>query len=241
VTEIPPATSPSNHIEGLTLRYTNTNEVTLDVGEAYIPSTDEVLTVTTPIVKTVPNAANGLYYAYLYKNVSTPDLEISTTAPAANYFGTASHKSGDNSRRYLGMLRNRDTGALLAFECEDLGGNTVFYHYTNNAVADYLTAIEGGADPTQVAAIGPSATTAAKRLVSPKARMVWLAGYILGSGGPIGHVGCGPGTSGAQIPVEGARTMFFWTRMSPSQELEWYTVPNTANIQIYVNGYYERR
>jgi hypothetical protein len=51
-------------------------------------------------------AANTFYHLYAYQGPSgTIALEISTTAPAAPYLGTARCKTGDVSRRYLASGR----------------------------------------------------------------------------------------------------------------------------------------
>ncbi|MFP3435921.1 hypothetical protein SB781_39850, partial [Paraburkholderia sp. SIMBA_061] len=56
------------------------------------------------------------YHVYLFLDGTTPDVELSTTSPAAPYWGTARTKAGDTSRRYIGSFRTGSTGAVVQFQ-----------------------------------------------------------------------------------------------------------------------------
>lgn len=101
---------PKSYIDGLDISVT-ANDVTVYSGSAMLAS-GEFVEVTTPITKTLPSkTVSTYYYVYLYLNGSTPEVEISTTAPT-KYSGKASQKTGDATRRFLGYYRVTATGAV---------------------------------------------------------------------------------------------------------------------------------
>lgn len=90
------------------------------------------------------------YYIYAYSNSGTPAIELSTTAPASPYSGTACSKTGDTSRRYLGMVLTDGSGNVRPF-----------IHSTTSG--DYLWRIptSGGTTFTQVLTNGAATTATA--------------------------------------------------------------------------------
>lgn len=55
------------------------------------------------------------YHVYLYDNSGTATLEVSVTAPAASWIGTAKSKTGDTTRRYLGSFRTNSSSQIYNF------------------------------------------------------------------------------------------------------------------------------
>jgi hypothetical protein len=55
------------------------------------------------VVSNTASVANTIYYAYAYLVGTTVTLELSTTVPTANQYGVYATKTGDVSRRYVGM------------------------------------------------------------------------------------------------------------------------------------------
>ncbi len=109
-------TTPSTFIEGLAFVRVSDTAVTLRAGSAWVPGLDAVLEAPTDIAKTgLVLAANTIYYGYLWSNAGTPDLELSTTAPAAAYRGIAKTKTGDTTRRYVGEFLTDAAGAITTF------------------------------------------------------------------------------------------------------------------------------
>lgn len=97
-----------DYIMGLRIDYVGTNSVVIRSGAAYIPSTMSILTMSSNLTKTgisLSAFANfGFVYVYYYNNSGTPDVEFSTTEPTF-YYATSSHKTGDSSRRLIGVIR----------------------------------------------------------------------------------------------------------------------------------------
>lgn len=105
----------AGYITGLTLEYMSPTSIRVTTGAAYIPAAGTVVSVASAITKTgLSTAATTWYHVYLFLSSGTPDIEIVTTAPS-NYSGTASTKSGDTSRRYLGSIRAQTSNAIVPF------------------------------------------------------------------------------------------------------------------------------
>jgi hypothetical protein len=108
---------PKGYIDGLEMQWVSGTALTVTSGSAYIEGSSNVLRATSTIAKTgLSLSASTWYHVYLYDNAGTPDVEVSTTAPASPYNGTARSKTGDASRRYLGSVRSLASGGIAAFD-----------------------------------------------------------------------------------------------------------------------------
>lgn len=107
---------PKGYIDGLQMVWVSGTALTVTSGAAYIEGASKVLRATADIAKTgLSLSASTWYHVYLYDNAGTPDVEISTTAPAAAYNGTARAKTGDTGRRYVGSFKTDGSGAIYPF------------------------------------------------------------------------------------------------------------------------------
>lgn len=106
----------SDYITGLKLEWLSATGVRIGSGSAYVPGLNKILSLV-PVDKTgLTPTANTWYHFYLYQGTDEqPDVEISTTAPAAAYLGTARTKTGDTTRRYIGSLRSADGPGFISF------------------------------------------------------------------------------------------------------------------------------
>lgn len=128
-------------IEGLDLSILSSG-VTVYPGAAVL-GTGELVEVTSAITKALPAYVNSTFFSvYLFNNNGTPDIEISTTAPV-KYYGKASAKGSDLSRRFLGYYRI-STNGLLA-ECNCISGIARFVGPDD---ANSLLRLVAGATPT---------------------------------------------------------------------------------------------
>lgn len=117
-------------IGGLYLEYTGPNSLRVTSGAAYIPGLGFLLDVPSAISKTgLSLAASVHHHVYLYRNGTTPDIEIATTAPAI-YRGRARIKTGDATRRYVGTAITNASGQILNFYHDETG---VTYRETQDA------------------------------------------------------------------------------------------------------------
>lgn len=112
-------------IIGLGMEWQGTASVRVNPGAAQIQSNKTVIVVNTAITKSgLSLSANTWYHLYLYLNAGVPDIDVSTTAPASPYTGTARSKTGDTARRYIGSVRSNASSQLIKFVQD---GNTIRY------------------------------------------------------------------------------------------------------------------
>lgn len=102
------------YIEGLNLQWASATAVTVGSGALYLNG--NMVQVASPIVKTgIVTTASTFYHCYVFLNAGVPDVEFSTTAPSAAYFGTARNKTGDATRRYIGSFKSGATNTIIRF------------------------------------------------------------------------------------------------------------------------------
>lgn len=232
-------------IEGLPLRWVSDTQVAVDPGAAYIPEYNKIVELTATETLDQLTGVNAMYYAYLYEANGVGRIELSTTEPSEPYFGSARTMLGDDTRRYLGMLRNDPDGDVISFEDEILGGSTVLRIYGAGQDTDTVAAWNGISSSTTrtLRSIGPSATNAADRLVPASCRVAVIllqkAGAVtLRVGWPID-----PRYNLAPITMQSslAELRPGPVRLSPDQELYHQTSTGTATTFLFVNAYYDRR
>ncbi len=121
-----------SYIVGLKLTWNSVSQFTVSTGAAYLTSLGRALKVQSPIVvNTSGLSIRTLYYVYLYNSgtVSAPvaAIEYSTTAiNATPYFGTAHEKSGDTSRRFIGVFATNASGQVIDFIYNTAAGRFEF-------------------------------------------------------------------------------------------------------------------
>lgn len=139
---------PAGYIDGLQLVWVSATALTVKSGAAYVQSLGKVLKASSDIAKTgLSLSATTVYHVYYFSNAGTPDVEISTTAPATAYNGTARSKTSDTSRRYIGSILTDGSGNIISF-----------VHSRTQGRIDYRTAIGGSTNPLQVLNNGRATT-----------------------------------------------------------------------------------
>lgn len=114
---------PPDYISGLLPTWVSATSLSFTPGMAAIESLNTVLNAASTITKSsISLAASTMYHMYLYSNAGTPDVEISTTAPAAPYRGSARSKTGDTSRRYLGTFKSNASSQIDTGYWVEVGG-----------------------------------------------------------------------------------------------------------------------
>lgn len=110
------AAAPPGYIDGLKMQWDSATGITVSSGAAYIEGSAGVLLVPSAITKSgLSLTASTWYHLSVFDNAGTPDVDISTTAPAAPYNGTARSKTGDTSKRYIGSILTDASGNIYAF------------------------------------------------------------------------------------------------------------------------------
>ncbi|MBT9268101.1 hypothetical protein KKQ10_24805, partial [Pseudomonas sp. MG-9] len=104
------------YIEGLNFTWVSGTQISISPGAAYIPGLSRTLEVNNSLILNIAAgslASDTFYYLYLYSNSGSPTLELSTTIADAYTGGTARHKSGDPTRRFLFCIRSGSGGSFL--------------------------------------------------------------------------------------------------------------------------------
>lgn len=118
----------SGHIAGLQLRFSSVTELKVSAGEAHIESTNTTLEVPSEVtLSSLSLSADTWYHVYLYNNSGTATVEVSTTAPAAVYSGTARSKTGATTHRYLGSLKSKPSAAELVPFVHNLSSGSLMW------------------------------------------------------------------------------------------------------------------
>ncbi|XTQ92546.1 hypothetical protein ACQR5W_11535 [Xanthomonas sacchari] len=110
-----PLVQPKGYIDGLRMVWVSGTQMQITAGAAYIPGPKRIVELSAAVTKTPALSASTWYHMYLYLNGTTPDIEVTTTAPAAAYYGTARAKTGDSSRRYIGSIRTTSSSQIINF------------------------------------------------------------------------------------------------------------------------------
>lgn len=136
------------HIDGLRMVRTAANALRVDPGSAWIQSLGFPVQLAAAITKTgLTLTAATWYHVYLFMNGASLDIEISTVAPAAVYFGTARSKTGAPTHRYLGSIRTLGANVILPF-----------YHSPANNVVKYMQNINDAPLPVLSGGVATSNT-----------------------------------------------------------------------------------
>lgn len=107
---------PSDYLSGLKLIWNSATSISVGTGEAVIPSTGLLETVSSTLTLSgLSLSASTFYHVYLFDNAGTPTIECVTTAPAAPYQGTARTKTGDTTRRYMGSVLTDASNNVVQF------------------------------------------------------------------------------------------------------------------------------
>lgn len=121
-----------SHISGLRMSWNSGTSITVGTGEAYVEGLSAVVQVNSQITKSsLSLSASTWYHVYMFLSAGTPDVEVSTTAPAAAYNGTARSKVGDPSRRYVGSILTNSSGQILRFNHNTASGSIDYVSHVN--------------------------------------------------------------------------------------------------------------
>ena len=231
------------YIDGLKMIWVSGTAVSFSSGAAYIPSSGNVVNLTSQFNLTgLSLTASTWYHAYLFLSSGVPTVELVTTAPASPYYGTARAKTGDTSRRYLGSMKT------------DASGN-VFQFIQNILDISYLmdTAITPAITRILAAGVATTVTTVNAATCAPvTSRLIYFnvavldtsASARLGNSDMVG----GAGLSGAAAllnVVGGSNREYIFTMIptNSSQAIQYVLAGTVSGAGLYLDltGYtYER-
>lgn len=223
-------------IDGLKMIWNSGTSITVDRGAAFVPGVNKMLELADPVTKSgLSLSANTWYHVYLYLNGSTPDIEISTTAPDVPYWGTARYKTGFVSRRYLGSLRTNASAQIYNFLQTGL---TILYR--DVLYGSPFRALNGG-----VATAETSVSLSAVVPITSRTAQLYLLNLSTSHGAYFGtsdDSASGPPTNGISAIGISSRVLLLFPISSSQAITYWYpTTPSGGAAYIDVYGYvYER-
>lgn len=151
--------APGSFITGFQMTWVSGTAVTVQAGGAYIQSLGVIVNSPSAIAKAGLALSNSTWYhLYFYLNAGVPDIDVSTTAPAAAYSSTARSKTGDTSRRYIGSMRTGTSGGFLKVVHSPASG-TVMYQVNISTAPLALISNGMAVASTNITAAGSPATS----------------------------------------------------------------------------------
>jgi hypothetical protein len=119
----------TDHITGFEIKRSGgafDEDIEISPGSAYVPGIAEVVSLNAAVVRVPGAPQNGWNYVYLFKNGGgNADIEISQTAPAF-YRGDAQHKTGDNTRRFVGCYFRDGVVGVYNFTNQTAGPRSTY-------------------------------------------------------------------------------------------------------------------
>jgi hypothetical protein len=212
-------------ISGLVPSRPSPTSLTFSTGTAYIPGLGRRVTVSTEItLSSLALPSSVWHYAYLYENAGAAAIELVTTAPAASYTGTARTKSGDTSRRFIGVFRSNTNGGVLGFAM----GSDGILNYRDNLIAAPYRVLSNGAATAQTivvtSAIVPINVTKTVRL------------NLNNNGTPVANLA--PGNFNVtMIGVEPGGKVSCDTTLDESGNLWYFNSGSGGSLSIDISGY----
>lgn len=222
------AAPTKDYIQGLLASYVDATHIQIGTGAAATQATGALLQLNSATSVT-SLGTSGWQHVYLYDSGGAAALEISATAPASPYFGTARSKTGDTSRRYLFSALADGSGNFYQFVHLGVGGVRYlettsvapFRAINNSAVTVSTTLALSGVIPVSAqklsARIANLATGAQAYFNTPDMGAVSISNYMLTSR---------PGNDGYYELITDA-----------SQQINYYNNASGGSLYVDVLGY----
>lgn len=106
---------PGDYIGGMLLEWVAANSLRVTAGACSIPGIGTI-NYNAPVTKSGLSLGSGTFYhLYSYLNGAAPDIEITSTVPAAPYIGRSRTKNGDSTRRYIGSVLTNASAGIVKF------------------------------------------------------------------------------------------------------------------------------
>lgn len=227
--------TPKDFISGLRLIWNSGTSISISTGSCGTEA-GTTYSVTTAITKSSLSLSNSTWYhVYL---ISSTDAEITTTAPATAYLGTARSKTGDNTKRYLGSIKTDGSGNVKNFIHNPF---TNYIGYTLHDSDDATHRVLATGTATTATAVGLSgvipttALFAYVRVINNSDKILYTS-ESNGVGGTQNTVGLAAGNTAAQ-------NAFMIHPVDSSLQI-WYVLSAAVGVGgafIDVDGYFYTR
>ena len=233
-------------IYGCALSYTGPYAIAVQPGGLWITGTKKFIVAPTTVFKAgFTINASILYYVYGFAHASTGNLDFelaasdSTTATEpVVYKGTAMHKPGDLTRRYLGAIKGMPSGGCHPFA--SYPGN--FIRYMGNTQVSPFSVLTDGRATTET-------TVACAAAVPPASRMAYMSFYdkttiALGLGSDDDGTTLADGQAPATFAPGAAKTFTIMQPLGVNRDFTYrYNTAPAVNdgLRASVLGYVENR
>lgn len=177
----------ADYISGFQLRYDGRRAMTIGAGVAHVPSLGRQVALTSALSLTSMSLpVSGWTHIYLYSNAGVGAIELSTTPPV-KYNGSASVKTGDTSRRYLGSVLSSAANDMWQW-VHDMSRNSITYTEANPTTAPFhMVNAFGGTTPSPVSSAGvaPVETVSSLKIMTQSTLIVYYhIAEQIAAGGP---------------------------------------------------------
>lgn len=232
----------TSYIDGMEFQYDSATSFIVQPGTAYIPGIDRVIRLGSQVVATKLGAAWDNTYVYLYETNGVGQIETSLTPPDVPFSAFARTKQGNNTRRYIGMVKNNSAGNLFPFLFEALSGGLYKFMYAtpDTDVDKRVINAYTGTTTAQNLLVGTTSATAAHRMIAPGS----LSGFVywVTTGAGVKYLGNRPTADFDPSRVLAAASVGReWIEVGTSQMLTYRLATSTDTLTVYITGYMGRR
>lgn len=245
ISDISSGDTSASYIEDLAINFVSSSRISVGPGAAYIPANNRIVRLTQGLELQIPiQAPTGLNFVYLYETNGVGQIELSSQAPLNPYSGSAYHKEGDQSRRYLGMFKADVNSFLLPSQVFFLASNLYKHLYLRgdgDASLKFLdTTATADSVGTAVAADFGNTATNDKKLVPPNAVQAFVFWETTGTSPKyIGTYGW-PSRPPLKLPASGFGQA--WIDIGLGASRCYYQMDTVGDtLKLYVSGYMGRR
>lgn len=224
---------PKGFISGMQLIWVSSTSISVGPGCAHIESNGEILySDSTVTVSGLSLSASTKYYIYIYNDASGPTVLVSSVAPASPYSGTASSKSADSAKRYIGYLLTDPSGNIRPFN-HFTGSGLYLFRTLRLSGTQWTRVVNGGTETTATTVdcsslLPPNCTGMRVFLINTGTQPV----VISASGDPL------DGTNWQTYAQNGTRYTYELAFSSGSQSFKYLSSPSGGILFVDIVGAY---
>jgi hypothetical protein len=217
----------TDHLTGFKMTWLSNTSLSVSSGQCVLPSGDSISAPSTITKSSLSLSASTWYHLYVYLNAGVPDIDVSTTAPASAYIGTARTKTGDTTRRYVGSIKTNSSSQIYNFRHNPMNGAVIYQDKTtstpfrviNNGVATVETTVSVSA------AVPVTSFVAQLSMINVSTNNVaaWFNNDDSTASGPPGNGitglaanSIGLSTAYIDFPLASDQSFTYWNQVAPS-------------------------